>query len=63
MKSKIHLIFSDSTPDSVEKCLVEYMEENIDPAGWKGVWKATKQTALQVLGIESSLNLLVDVSL
>lgn len=46
--------------DRVERCLVQYVEESIEPAGWRAIWQASPHS-LEKWNIHQSSDFLVDV--
>ncbi|XP_076045407.1 SHC binding and spindle associated nessun dorma [Oratosquilla oratoria] len=48
--------------DSLEEKYIEYIEQNIEPAGWEAIWKASIHSAQDSLGVGRAFNVLVYVA-
>ena len=55
-------MFKGTTTAGVEKKLIQYMEENIEPIGWQAIWRATQKSALSIFEIDMPIDIIVDVS-
>ncbi|XP_071515981.1 SHC SH2 domain-binding protein 1 homolog B isoform X2 [Panulirus ornatus] len=53
-------ILQGVTADGVEKCLVQYVEDSIEPAGWRAVWRASSNPD-SVLNLLHPADIFVDV--
>ncbi|XP_042203036.1 SHC SH2 domain-binding protein 1 homolog B-like isoform X2 [Homarus americanus] len=49
------------TADRVETCLVQYVEESIEPAGWRAIWRPSSDHSELVFNFKQPVDVFVDV--
>ncbi|XP_069195921.1 SHC SH2 domain-binding protein 1-like isoform X1 [Procambarus clarkii] len=59
--AELDSILQGVTADRVEKRFIQYVEERIEPAGWRAIWRPSSEVTEAILNFQQPSDIFVDV--